>query len=93
MPDPGPAWFSVAWFATPVFKDRNMKRYKLDCLEWNNRHVRFNVFDPSGANCGTLHVLAHDAINFVKHSWKGDIFWNGKMPQAIVEGIGSLTER
>ena len=61
-------------------------RYKIDCLEWNPQHVRFNVFDPFGANCGVLTILAKDVKNFVTHSWKGDIFWNGKMPQDFIMG-------
>ena len=60
------------------------KRYKLDCQEWNDRHVKFVVFDPKGANCGMLTVETQDVINFVQHSWGGDIFWNGKMPEDIV---------
>jgi len=40
-------------------------RYKIDCLEWNPQHVRFNVFDPFGANCGVLTILAKDVKNFV----------------------------
>ena len=60
------------------------KQYRLDCLEWNPRHVKFNVFDPFGVNCGTLAVLAEDVLNFAKYSWRGDIFWNGRMPEDIV---------
>lgn len=65
----------------------NDMRYKLDCTEWNPRHVKFLVFDTKGANCGTLTVLADDAINFVKNSWKGNIFWNGKMPGTVLAEI------
>lgn len=60
------------------------KKYKLNCLEWNSRHVTFDVFDPLGVKCGTLKVLSSDAVNFVQNSWKGDIFWNGKMPLEVV---------
>lgn len=60
-----------------------MKPYKLSCREWNPYHVKFNVFDPTGANCGELTVLASDVENFVQHSWRGNIFWNGLMPVAL----------
>jgi len=60
------------------------KQYKLDCMEWNPRHVKFNVFDPTGANCGILTILTDDALNFVKYSWNGDISWHGKGPKDIV---------
>jgi len=62
------------------------KQYKLNCIEWNLRHVKFNVFDPIGANCGVLTISADDIINFVKYSWNGDIFWHGKMPEDIILG-------
>jgi hypothetical protein len=62
-----------------------MKRYELNCLEWDATHVKFNVFDPQGANCGTLTILVSDVVNFVKHSWNGDISWNNKMPDRVVD--------
>jgi hypothetical protein len=61
-------------------------QYKIDCIEWNPRHVKFNVFDPTGANCGVLTILADDVLNFVKNSWNGNIFWHGKMPKDFVIG-------
>lgn len=63
----------------------NMRKpYKLDCIEWNDRHVRLNVFDPTGANCGTLTLPSADVLGFVLNSWKGDIFWNGLMPDEFL---------
>lgn len=61
-----------------------MKPFKLSCVESNERHTIFNVFDPKGANCGRLTILTEDVINFLQHSWNGNIFWNGKMPEAVM---------
>ncbi len=58
-----------------------MKKYKIDCLEWNLKHVKFIVFDPFGANCGMLTISVDDVINFVRNSWNGNIFWNNKIPK------------
>lgn len=57
-----------------------MTKYKLDCIEWNVKHVKFRVFDPAGANCGFLTIESSDVINFVQNSWNGDVFWNGFGP-------------
>jgi hypothetical protein len=56
-------------------------QYKIHCIEWNPRHVKFDVYDPPGANCGTLTILTDDVLNFITNSWNGDIFWHGKMPK------------
>lgn len=56
-------------------------KYKLTCTDWNAGHVRFNLFDPTGANCGKLCVSALDMVNFLQNSWKGNIDWDGKMPE------------
>lgn len=56
-------------------------KYKLTCFEWNFGHVKFNLFDPTGANCGQITVCALDMINFLQNSWKGNIDWDGKMPE------------
>jgi hypothetical protein len=57
-----------------------MKPFTLTCLESNTRHTKFNVFDPTGANCGTLTILTDDVVGFIQRSWKGNINWDGKMP-------------
>ncbi len=67
-----------------------MKLYKLDCTEWNPQHVKFRVFDPTGANCGFLTVATDDVINFVKYSWRGNLFWHGHMPQDVVEPASKI---
>jgi hypothetical protein len=67
-----------------VASERNMKHYKLTCLNWNTMHIRFAVFDPIGANCGEITILASDAVNFLQNAWKGDIFWDGKIPDYIL---------
>jgi hypothetical protein len=56
-------------------------KYKLTCTSWNTAHVKFNLFDPTGANCGQICIHALDLINFLQNSWKGEIFWNGNMPE------------
>jgi hypothetical protein len=58
-----------------------MKRYKLNCLEWNPTHIKFVLFDTSGAKCGVITIYADDVKNFIKYSWNGDIYWNGKVPK------------
>lgn len=67
-----------------------MRIFKLDCVDWNETHVKFNVFDPRGANCGLLTISRADVINFVKYSWKGNIFWHGKMPEDVVMSAHGL---
>jgi hypothetical protein len=58
--------------------------YKLYCVESNVMHVRFNLFDPKGANCGSLCVLTEDVENFLMNSWKGSINWDGKIPERLI---------
>ena len=62
-----------------------MKPYKLHCTGSNSRHTQFQVFDPKGANCGTLTVLTSEAMDFVKFSWTGEVFWNGLRPTPETE--------
>ncbi len=59
-------------------------KYKLRCNHWNIRHIQFAVFDHKKANCGTITILAEDAINFLQNSWKGDIDWDDKIPDYIL---------
>lgn len=66
------------------------KLYNLSCVEWNPRHVRFQVYDPTKALCGTLVVLTEDVFNFVKWSWNGAIQWNGKVPTDLERRTGLL---
>ena len=56
------------------------KGFKLVCQDWGNTHARFILFDPVGANCGTIVLLTGDALDFVKYDWNGSVFWNGKGP-------------
>jgi len=64
-----------------------MNKFKLSCVEWNGRHVKFNVFDPYGANCGQLTLLATDIVVFIQQVWKGSVFWNGLMPTAFLDSF------
>jgi len=65
-----------------------MRKYKINCTEWNSRHVKFNVFDPAGANCGRLTIATGDTRNFVKYSWNGYVSWEGKFPEEVDDGKG-----
>lgn len=58
----------------------NPDRYKIRCIDWNDQHVKFNVFDTKGANCGVLTIETKDVTNFVTQAWNGAIFWDGKVP-------------
>lgn len=58
--------------------------FKLSCSEWNVKHVKFNLFDPHGANCGKIVILTEDVLQFAKYSWNGNIAWNGRFPDDIV---------
>jgi len=52
-------------------------KFKLSCTKWDSSHIWFNVFDATGANCGTITVLTDDVIDFVSKNWNGDVTWNG----------------
>lgn len=56
-----------------------MKLYTLRCYEWNLAHVKFNVYDPVGANCGVLITSVDHILSFM-HSWRGEIEWNDLVP-------------
>lgn len=62
-------------------------KYKLRCNKYNNRHVEFSVFDgtQARANCGTLTILTKDCVNFLQNAWKGDIDWDNKIPQSVLD--------
>ena len=46
----------------------------LDCVGWNDRHVKFN-----GANCGPITIRVDDITLFVGQSWNGEVKWNGHL--------------
>ena len=60
-------------------------RYKLDCISWNSEHVKFNLFDRQGANCGVITVATRDVFYFLQAAWKGEIVWNDRMPDDASE--------
>lgn len=58
--------------------------YTLDCIDWNDQHVKFRVFDHTGANCGFLTILTRNVRNFVGRCWNSDIRWNDKAPKDFI---------
>lgn len=54
-----------------------MSTWYLDCMESNERHTKFRLFDPQGANCGTLCIITTDVPEFIANKWNGDVQWNG----------------
>jgi hypothetical protein len=63
-----------------------VRPYKLECKEFGDAHVKFQVYDPTGAGCGMLTIATDDVRNFLIYSWRGNILWNGKMPDWFVLG-------
>ncbi len=62
------------WTSTPPPIAMDGK-YKLECKKADPTHVKFAVYDPVGANCGTISVLTSDVRNFVARSWNGNVDW------------------
>lgn len=60
-------------------------RYCIVCREWNDRHVKFALFDGAGANCGFVTVLSSDVFRFIQTAWHGDIFWENKVPTDAID--------
>jgi hypothetical protein len=53
--------------------------YKLRCTEFNDVHVKFTLFDRTGANCGQVTVSRSDVYYFLdRGAWQGDVDWNSK---------------
>lgn len=71
---------------TGTSRTQMRKGFKLVCQDWGNTHARFILFDPVGANCGTIILLTGDALDFVKYDWNGSVFWNGKGPLVAEPG-------
>lgn len=59
--------------------------FRLSCAAVNARHVSFALFDPAGANCGTVTILRADAKRFIAEDWRGDVSWNGRL-DAVEQG-------
>jgi hypothetical protein len=55
-------------------------RYNLSCLSWDAQHVKFTCSDRQGEECGTLAVKTEDVFRFLQGSWKGNVEWNGLLP-------------
>lgn len=61
-----------------------MPKYNLSCFDSNLQHTKFNMFDATGANCGRLTILTEDVVNFLTNNWKGNIDWNGMIPDVVL---------
>ena len=61
-----------------------MKRWKLSCVEVNDMHIKWNLFDTHGVNCGTVTVLRTEVVDFLQQ-WHGAIEWNNKIPPELLE--------
>lgn len=59
-----------------------MNKYKISCLEWNELHIRFGVYDGKGAHCGVITIEASDVRTFLQN-WAGAVFWNGLIPNHV----------
>jgi hypothetical protein len=64
-----------------------VKRFKLRCDSSNPQHMRFTLFDHTGANCGSITIRTEDAVAFhSKYNWNGDIDWNAQpLPNTFLE--------
>lgn len=63
-----------------------MRKFLLKCLEWNDAHVKFGVYEsPGGALNGYLTFVTDDVRFFVADAWNGDVDWNGKIPGAFAD--------
>lgn len=58
-------------------------RFRISCIETNQRHTKFTLYDPHGANCGVITILTDDVRLFLQRSWNGDIFWHDHIPQSL----------
>lgn len=52
--------------------------YRLSCTDFNDAHVKFALFDRTGANCGHVTVLRADVYRFLGEAWLGNVDWNSK---------------
>jgi hypothetical protein len=60
--------------------------FKLSCISWDEVHVKFNLFDPAGANCGQICIRTADVEAFIgRRNWQGMIQWNGLIPERWVK--------
>ena len=47
--------------------------YRLDCIERNEGHIKFNLLDPQGGNCGVITIRTEDLHTFTALNWKGKV--------------------
>jgi hypothetical protein len=65
----------AAYCARPRCGLTKAETYKLVCLECNEAHAKFNLFDPKGANCGMVTIATEDLHTFTGLNWKGLVQW------------------
>jgi len=61
------------------------KSFLLRCEQSNPQHTQFSLFDPQGANCGTITVLTSAVDGFIRYDWNGNVDWNGKLLKETYE--------
>jgi ribosomal protein L37E len=55
--------------------------FRFSCISWDDAHVKFNLFDFLGANCGQICIRTFDVdVFFGRQGWQGIIEWNGLRP-------------
>ena len=68
-----------------------MKRFTMRCEQWNTQHVKFSLFDPSGANCGWIVIRTDDIADFIaRDNWNGGIDWNDNLPALYTEEVTAI---
>ena len=58
-------------------------KFTLTCIGTNPKHTRFNLFDMTGANCGTICIQTKDIIPFIARAWADNVQWQGWVPEPL----------
>lgn len=63
------------------------KQFKLRCDSSNSKHTRFTMFDPAGANCGSICINTCDVVPFMGQDWNGEIDWCFIVPDPLKSSL------